>query len=1037
MRCTKLLLLAGGLAAAFTIAWPIHAVAQTHAQYWQPQREWMSARDLFSAEHYRLATSAAERFLTQRIHPTTSSPAWQRMEAAYIRIVSRLRTDEPRAEQEAISFLKEVTDPTFAQRTELALARWNFRKERWTDAIPHYRAARIEALSNAEIAAAKFETAYALFNNRQFAEAAPLFLSIREVEGPYRSAGNYYHGLLAYNAGDYAEALKSFERIDEEPAYRGVVPYYIAEIYYYSGDRQRALQEAMKLMRRQDKLYYDTELHLLAAQVLFEDGRYADALPYFEHYYQKTGKLRKEELYEMAYSYYRVQEWTNAVEKFKPLSLADDSLGQTAMYLLGDCYLQTGDRRGALGAFRLAADAPHLPALREASQLLAAKLAYEAGYDAEATTRLTTLLTEFPRSSYRVEALTLRSDLFLRSAQYEEALAALEGTAATPQTLRIRQRASYGLGLQKMSRGDLAEADRLLQAASQPSAPADDYRAAAIFWRAEIAYRQERFADAEALAQEFSQSAGAVSARRLGSGITPAASFLLAGHAAFNQEKFSESERAFANAAIAARAGNIDPQTRTTASATAILRQADALMMQREWNKAATLYDQALAGGLTGSEADYARLQKAILLGLRGDNAEKARILQGLSDRGASSPYAATARYELALTRLAEDRPRDAITLLTPLTQGTGPLVPKALLRLGVAQAEVGADSAALQAYRRVVIEYPSSEERAAALDGVRSASVEMGRPQLYADLLKQTGLTDYSATLDSTYYASAERAYERQAWSEAAQSFGSYVTQYPTGFFVGKARYYQGRSFEMQNKRPEALVAYREAAVMPLHEFSESASTRGAALAENVGDTAAAETFYTSLRATATGSEGLQTAYLGLARRAASRGDWVRVTAMTDTLQTLPDLREATRLETALLRGRTFLANGDATIALEQFSVSEKSSAATIAAESRYRRAEALYAQQKWTDAETAADAAIRAGGDDRWVLRSYLLVAEALVKQGDFFNAKATLQSLSKNAKDAAVRTEAATRLAQVQALEKQSSKLKTDEEGGPSTR
>lgn len=1043
MRRTHVILLAGLLFGAVLGGIKTTLVtAQTHAVHWLPERDWRTARDLCAQEHYRLAAAGADRFLRAQIFPTQSSAAIQRVEATYIRAISRLRLDDSGAERGAQNFIRETVDPALAQRTHLALARWYFRKERFADAIPHYRAAGIENLSNAEVAAAKFETAYSLFNNRQFAEATPLFLSIREVDGPYRSAGNYYYGLLAYNAGNYAEALKSFERIDEEPAYHDVVPYYIAELYYYSGDRQRALTEAMKLMRRPQKLYYDTELHLLAAQVLFEEGRYADALPYFEEYYQKTGKLRKEELYEMAYSHYRVQEWPAAIEKFKPLSAADDSLGQTAMYLLGDCYLQTGDKRGALGAFRLAADAPHIPALREAALLLAAKLAYESGYDAEATTRLSALLTEFPSSALRSEALTLRSDIFLRGAQYEDALASLEGVRVGSDGGRIRRHATYGLAMQKLSAADLTRADELLQSLAPANSynsdtDAEDYRAAATFWRAEIAYRQERFAAAESLAHEFVGSAGAVSAQRLGSSIRPAAAFLIAGHAAFGQEKFAEAERAFAAAAAAVKGAPPEGATRTAALANATLRQADALMMQREWNRAAALYDEALNNGLSVTEADYARLQKAILLGLRGDNAGKSRLLQSLVDKGSTTNTTANARYELALTYLADDRPRDAIALLTPLAHSGGPLVPKALLRLGFAQSEVENDSAALQAYRRVVLEYPSSEERAAALDGVRAASIEMGRPQVYADLLKQSGLTDYSATLDSTYYAAAERAYERQAWADAEKRLADYLTQYPSGFFAPKAHYYRGRSLEMQAQKAEALRAYEASTGMPLHAFSEAASLRGAALAEAANDSVAAETFYTRLRSSASGSDGLQTAYLGLARGAASRADWTRVLLLTDTLASLPDLREASRAEMALLRGRALFGIGNPAASQEQFVLSEKSAVAVIAAESRYRKAEALLAQNKLAEAEAAADAAIRAGGDDRWVLRSYLLVADVLVKQGDFFNAKATLQSLAKNAKDPAVKAQAAERLTRVTELEKESSKLKTEEEGGPNAR
>src|SRR5690606_6495320 len=187
-----------------------------------------------------------------------------------------------------------------------------------------------------------------------------------------------------------------------------------------------ALDLAMQLTGEKDKSYYDNELHLLTAQILFEDKRYGDALPYFEHYYQNVDKIRKEELYEMAYSYYQVNEWKNAIEKFKPLSNIQDSLGQTAMYLLGDAYLKTGNKKNARNAFAVCASMPFNRHQQEASLLVHSKLSYEMHYYDEALLSIKTLFDQFPQSKYAAEAKTLLSGLLARTHNYKEAFQSLQ-----------------------------------------------------------------------------------------------------------------------------------------------------------------------------------------------------------------------------------------------------------------------------------------------------------------------------------------------------------------------------------------------------------------------------------------------------------------------------------------------------------------------------------------------------------------------------------------------------------------------------------
>ena len=100
------------------------------------------------------------------------------------------------------------------------------------------------------------------------------------------------------------------------------------------------------------------------------------------------------------------------------------------------------------------------------------------------------------------------------------------------------------------------------------------------------------------------------------------------------------------------------------------------------------------------------------------------------------------------------------------------------------------------------------------------------------------------------------------------------------------------------------------------------------------------------------------------------------------------------------------------------------------VAAEARYRIAELYLAQNDLKGAEEAAGTAIKLNaGNEFWTVKSYLLMADVLVKQKDYFNAKATLQSIIKNTKNTELKKEAGQKLTEVKKLEKQVSKLKAE--------
>jgi tetratricopeptide (TPR) repeat protein len=285
-------------------------------------------------------------------------------------------------------------------RLNAAFGSYYYKKKDWSSAINYLSNINNANLSNNDIAAIKFELAYAYFNNKQFKEAKDLFEVIKNTPGTNQHAAKYYLGLIEYNNGSYKNALENFKAIEQLPNYKNIVPYYIAEIHYFDGAKELALQKAKEIANQSEKSYYHNEVQLLIAQCLYEQEKYAQALPYFEYYHDHVDKIHKQDLYKIGYAYYKTQQFDKAIAPFKQLSSVQDNLGQTALYYLGDCYIKTGNKTNAKNAFNLASEMTFAQPITESSLLLSGKLGFELGYANEATEQLQTQFTQVRQLIY-------------------------------------------------------------------------------------------------------------------------------------------------------------------------------------------------------------------------------------------------------------------------------------------------------------------------------------------------------------------------------------------------------------------------------------------------------------------------------------------------------------------------------------------------------------------------------------------------------------------------------------------------------------
>jgi TolA-binding protein len=153
-------------------------------------------------------------------------------------------------------------------------------------------------------------------------------------------------------------------------------------------------------------------------------------------------------------------------------------------------------------------------------------------------------------------------------------------------------------------------------------------------------------------------------------------------------------------------------------------------------------------------------------------------------------------------------------------------------------------------------------------------------------------------------------------------------------------------------------------------------------------------------------------------------------VTAANQVL-TLNNAGSDDQTEAHFYLGKVAYTSGDLDKAFNEFTIVSKASSGVMGAESAYRIAEIYYGRSLLKQAEEQRWYVIKSKPtQDYWIAKSYLLIADIYTAQGDFFQAKSTLQSVIDNYKGSDdIIPSAKQKLEEVKKAEANKSKLQPD--------
>ena len=380
---------------------------------------------------------------------------------------------------------------------------------------------------------------------------------------------------------------------------------------------------------------------------------------------------------------------TKAIEGFKQLSGKEDSLSQSAMYLLGDAYLKTGQKSNARNAFLFCASNSSDTKQQEISRFQYARLSYELDYQDEALNSLRSFLNDYPNSAYNTQAKDLLVAVLTNTNNYREALSLLDGMSnPTPNAKRLYPRILYGRATELVNDGRLADADALLDKALK-----DPNNGSVLplvnFWKGEIAYRNNKLDDAikyyNAYMSAGSPTSGEANAVNVRYNL---------GYCYLAQRKLPGMRLLFLNRLAKNPALNSDELTQD-----AYLRAADCYYMERNYSKAKAMYDNVIK--LSWPAEDYATFQNAMITGIRSSK-DKISLLNTMNRKFPTSPLVTDANMEIANTYMSDEKFGEAIPYLNNVIKSTGnaSLKPQAYLKLGTAYYNLNNNAEALKQYQ-------------------------------------------------------------------------------------------------------------------------------------------------------------------------------------------------------------------------------------------------------------------------------------------------------------------------------------------------
>ena len=932
-------------------------------------------------------------------------------EAEYYRAISAIELMHPDADFLIERFLIDYSASSRGNQAKMYMADFQFKNRQYKKAMHYYNGVEKSLLDKEERAKVEFQHGYSLFMQGDVEEAKKLLGGLVNQKTDYTASATYYFAHIAYQDSSYNQALVNFKKLENDPTFGGLVPYYLAHVYYKLGNFDGLLEVGKPILELEEPVRA-AEIAKLVGDAYYRKKDYINALKYFELFVEKGGKPGKSDFYEMGYTYYQNKKYEEALNFFNKITTGETEIAQNAWYLLGDCYMKMGQKNEAASAFKAASKIKASPTLAEDAAYNYVKLNYEIGSPfQDPMTALEDFLKLYPNSRHKREINELLANVYTNSKNYNRALIALENTGLESQHLKAAfQKVTYNLGnrsyLAKQFKNAIDAYQKSLQYRIDPEIAALSH-----YWLAESYFQMMEYEAALKGYQSFQNQPTAFNLKEYPYSIYGVAycyyklqNFTLA---ASNFRKFTSETK-------------IDINKRRDA----LLRTGDAYMLLAQYEQAVEFYTRAEQAG--GNSVDYARYQKATGLGLLGKTEQKINELNLLISKHTNSPYNINAQIELGNTYLRDDKYPQAIGAFDAFIQKNEghPFVKRAKLNKSLALKNDKKPQEALVILKQIVQEYPGTQEGLEALQLAKLVYNDMNRIGDYVSWVESNKLGNISRNqLDSTLYNSAYEQYALSKFREAIYGFEEYGQKFPEGLFTIRAQYFRADAHWRLQEREKALPLLEALAARNNHEYSEQVLSRlGNYYTENK-DWNQAQIIFEKLKTVATRKVNIETAQNQLMRIYLKLNNWNKALDAALDIELRGSLEKSLEQEVLFTKSLAQYNLNEIPKAEAGFNQLIQTAQGTYKAEAMYYKAELEYNNLSYESAKKLLYDLMEEFPEFVHLrMKSLLLLGKTFIAQKDYFQAEFAIDFVLQSSTDDELLSQARALKSQLKELQKE---------------
>ncbi len=972
----------------FLFVFVIQSSSQVASTIKELNSDFSRGMEFYNKEKY----PAAIRFFDSYIKNNNNSNVITVSEAEYYRSMAALNLFNPDGEYRGITYIRTHPESPRINEAYLALGNYFYQNKTYRKAVTYLELVNRQELSSEKLPEYFFRLGYSLFMTGNKPRALLMFSEIKDIDTEYTPPALYFFSHIAYDQKMYQTAMDGFTRLKDDETFGKVVPFYIVQILYLQKDYDQILTTAPQLLNSAGQARA-IELYRFIGDAYYNKENYKDALPFLEKYSAATRISEREDKYELAYCYYKTGDLDKAIKLFREIGAKSDLLSQNIWFLLGDSYLQKGDKKRAQLGFFEASKLDFDKKIKEDALFNYAKLTYETSYSpfGEAITAFEDYIERYPSSARMEEAYNYLISTYLQIKNYKAALASLDKIPNKSGKLEeAYQRVTFYRGLELFKNMELDASIGMFDKSLKYEKYNRQLWARTIYWRGEASYRLGKYEDAKA---DYTTFLGIPGSSALGENNLVRYNL---GYTLFNLKDYGN-----AITHLQTFESNV-ANMRSDVMADARNRIADCYYITTSYPSAVTYYDKVIDYGKV--DADYAMFKKGFLLGLMKNEKGKVDVLSSLTSRYPSSSYVVDAIFERgrAYVVLEEFKKGEADFNTVISVFPESPFVPRAMVQLGLLYSNRGENDKAIVQYKKVIENYKSTPEARNAMTGLKNTYVEINDVESYFAYTKTLqGYGDVNlAEKDSLLYTSGENLYITGKYDKATETFKNYLNEFPNGSFLQNAQFYLAECYKRAGNEDEALKLYILLADAPVNQFTEQSIIAAATAYYGKEDFKTSMEYYEKLEKAAGSSENKIIALKGQLRSAYQLGDAQKTITAAEKISSSVNIPEELTREALFMKAKANYSLNNYDDALIDFRKTATEVISVEGAESKYRVAELLYRKDQLDESEKIISEFIDQNTPHQfWMARMFLLLADISIKKGDKLQARATLESLRDN--------------------------------------